>query len=147
MSAPITVVAAVIEQSGLILICQRRRGDQFELKWEFPGGKVKPGETLQEALLRELSEELQVSAAIGPELFRTRHRYAEMDYEIELVFFAATLGLETMMNRAFERVVWAERTRLSTYDFLPADRELVERLSKAKAKIQDSIPKPLDEKR
>lgn len=147
MSAPITVVAAVIEQSGLVLVCQRRRGDRFGLKWEFPGGKVRPGETPQEALARELNEELQVSATIGPELFRTRHRYAEMDTEIELVFFAATLGLETMMNRAFERVVWAERATLPTYDFLPADRELVERLSKAKAKIQDSIPKLRGESR
>lgn len=144
MSALITVVAAVIEQSGLILICQRRRGDQFELKWEFPGGKVKQGETPQEALARELNEELQVSATIGPELYRTRHRYAEMESEIELVFFAATLGMETMMNRAFERVVWAERARLPTYDFLPADREFVEQLSKAKARIQDSIPNPRD---
>ena len=147
MSAPITVVAAVIEQSGLILICQRRRGDPFELKWEFPGGKVKPGETPQEALARELNEELQVSATIGPELFRTHYRYAEMDSDIELVFFAATLGLDTMMNRAFERVVWAERARLPTYDFLPADRKLVERLSKAKAQIQDSTAKLGDENR
>jgi len=131
MTTPITVVAAVIEQSGLILICQRKRGDRFELKWEFPGGKVQPGETPEEALRRELTEELQVSAKIGPELLRVRHTYAEMDAEIELVFFAATLGPETMMNRAFERIVWAERTRLPTYDFLPADRELVERLAKA----------------
>jgi len=136
MSEPITVVAALIEQSGLILICQRRRGGAFELKWEFPGGKVQPGETPQEALERELREELQVSAAIGPELYRTRHRYAEMDREIELIFFAATLGPETMMNRAFERIVWAERARLPTYDFLEADRELVARLAKAKPEIR-----------
>lgn len=140
MTAPIMVVAAVIEQSGMILICQRRRGDKFELKWEFPGGKVQAGETPEQALLRELQEELQVSAKIGPELHRTRHRYAEMDREIELVFFAATLGPETMMNRAFERIVWAERGELPGYEFLPADRELVERLSKAGTKIQKSIP-------
>ena len=137
MSAqPITVVAAVIEEAGLILICQRRWGSAFELKWEFPGGKVQPGENPKEALARELQEELQVSAKIGPELYRTRHRYAEMGQEIELVFFAATLGPETMMNRAFERIVWAERARLPTYDFLEADRELVERLAKARAEIQ-----------
>lgn len=131
MTTPIHVVAAVVEQSGLILICQRRRGDRFELKWEFPGGKVQPGETPEEALRRELREELQVSAKIGPELHRTRHRYAEMDCEIELVFFAVTLGPETMMNRAFEKIVWAEQGRLAGYDFLPADRELVERLARA----------------
>jgi 8-oxo-dGTP diphosphatase len=129
MNAPITVVAAVIEQSGHILICQRRRGDRFELKWEFPGGKVQLGETPQEALMRELKEELNVSAKIGPELHRTRHRYTEMDSEIELLFFAVTLGPETLMNHAFERIEWAERPRLLRYDFLPADRELVARLA------------------
>ena len=138
MTSPITVVAAVIEQSGLILICQRRRGDKFELKWEFPGGKVQPGETPEQALLRELKEELQVSAKIGPELHRTRHRYAEMGGEIELIFYAATLGPETMMNRAFERIVWAETSELPGYDFLPADRELVERLSKGRTENRNS---------
>jgi len=147
MTTPITVVAAVIEERGLILICQRRRGDRFELKWEFPGGKAQPGETPQEALIRELNEELQVSAKIGPELYRTRHRYAEMEAEIELVFFAATLGPETMMNRAFERIVWAETSELPGYDFLPADRELVERLSTAKIDIRNSAPKLQDENR
>ena len=138
MTSPITVVAAVIEQSGLILICQRRRGDKFELKWEFPGGKAQPGETPEQALLRELKEELQVSAKIGPELHRTRHRYAEMGGEIELIFYAATLGPETMMNRAFERIVWAETSELPGYDFLPADRELVERLSKGRTENRNS---------
>jgi 8-oxo-dGTP diphosphatase len=138
MTIPLTVVAAVIEQSGLILICQRRRGDRFELKWEFPGGKVQPGETPQEALERELREELQVSAKIGPELYRTKHRYEKENLDVELIFYAARLGPETMMNRAFERVVWARVSELPGYDFLPADRELIERLSKAKPKIQDS---------
>jgi 8-oxo-dGTP diphosphatase len=147
MSEPIIVAAAVIEQSGYILICQRRRGDRFELKWEFPGGKVQPGETPQQALLRELKEELQVTARIGPELYRTRHRYDEQDLEVELLFFAVTLGPETLINRAFEQMVWADHARLPTYDFLPADRELVERLAKAKSKIQTSIPKDWEDNR
>lgn len=138
MRAPITVVAAVIEQSGHMLICQRRRGDKFELKWEFPGGKVQTGETPQAALQRELQEELQVSAKIGPELHRTTHRYEKEDLDVELIFLAATLGPETMINRAFERVVWAEPSELPGYDFLPADRELVDQLWRAKPKIQDS---------
>jgi len=142
MTQPITVVAALIEEGGMILICQRRKGGPFELKWEFPGGKVQPGETPQEALTRELREELQVSATIGPELYRTRHRYAEMEQELELIFFAVTLGPETMMNRAFEKIVWAERARLPTYDFLEADRELVERLARARAATRNSKVEP-----
>jgi 8-oxo-dGTP diphosphatase len=126
---PLTVVAAVIEQNGRILICQRRRGDRFELKWEFPGGKVQPGETPQQALLRELREELNVSAEIGSEIYRTRNRYPELDRDLELLFFSATLGPEPAANLAFEQIVWAARARLLEYDFLPADRELVARLS------------------
>jgi 8-oxo-dGTP diphosphatase len=129
MSAPITVVAAVIEQNGRILICQRRRGDRFELQWEFPGGKVQAGETPQQALVRELREELNVGAQIGQEIYRTRHRYPELDRELELLFFAAKLGPEPPLNLAFEQILWAERARLPDYDFLPADRELVVRLS------------------
>ncbi len=132
MSAPITVVAAVIERNGRILICQRRRGDRFELQWEFPGGKVQAGETPQRALVRELREELNVSAQIGREIYRTRHHYAELDHGLELLFFAATLGPEPPRNLAFEQIVWAKRARLMDYDFLPADRELVGLLSRSK---------------
>ena len=130
MSDAIVVVAAVVERDGRILICQRRRGDRFELKWEFPGGKVKAGETLQEALAREIREELNVSVEIGAEIHRTRHRYAEMERELELVFFAAALGPGPLENRAFERIVWAEEEELTEYDWSPADRELVERLAR-----------------
>jgi 8-oxo-dGTP diphosphatase len=136
MSQPIAVVAAVIERDGRILICQRRRGDHFELMWEFPGGKVQPAETPEEALLRELREELGVSAAVGPEIYRTRHRYTQLDRELELIFYSARLGPEPLENLAFEQVVWAERASLPSYDFLPADRELVERLARGNLKSQ-----------
>ena len=126
------VVAAIVEQEGRILICQRRRGDRFELKWEFPGGKVKPGETPQKALSRELGEELNVSAHVGPEVYRTRHRYPELDSELELLFFSVTLGPEPLTNHAFEQIAWAEPSRLPGYDFLPADREFVLQLSRGR---------------
>jgi mutator protein MutT len=132
MTGPITVVAAVIERDARILICQRRRGDRFELLWEFPGGKVQQGETPEQALLRELREELGVSARLGGEIYRTRHRYPELDRELVLIFFSAALGPEPLSNLAFEQVVWADRARLSEYDFLTADRELVARLADGK---------------
>ena len=69
-----TVVAAVIERDGRILICQRRRGQAHELKWEFPGGKLEPGESPEVALRRELREELAIDAA--PETEITRYEYA-----------------------------------------------------------------------
>src|SRR5580692_9549580 len=81
------VVAALILRDSRILVCQRRRDDSHALQWEFPGGKVEPGEIPQEALARELREELGIEAKIGKELFRTRHRYRESGQSLELIFF------------------------------------------------------------
>jgi len=125
----LSVVAAVIESNGKILVCQRRRGDTFELMWEFPGGKVKPGETLPQALSRELLEELGTRAEIGAELFGTQHRYAEMREPIELTFFAASINPDTARNLAFERMEWRAPETLTELNFLPADREFIAKLA------------------
>lgn len=121
----LSVVAAVIESNGRILVCQRRRGDAFELLWEFPGGKVQPTETPEQALARELQEELGVTARIGPELFRTQHRYAELSDVIDLTFFSASLDAAAIRNLAFETMRWCDRSSLPELDFLPADRSFV----------------------
>ncbi len=121
----ITVVAALIEQAGRLLICQRRGKDSFGLKWEFPGGKVKPGESAVQALARELAEELGVRARIGREVYRTRHRYTEHAIELELIFFSAAIDSQIPQNLVFEQIQWAEHSALEQFDFLPADRELV----------------------
>jgi 8-oxo-dGTP diphosphatase len=123
------VVAAVIESDGKLLVCQRRRTGTFPLKWEFPGGKLDAGESPSAALGRELREELGVPAVIGAEMHRTRHRYAEMDQGIELIFFTAQVDPEAIENLAFEQMRWVLRGELAALDFLPADRELVAKLS------------------
>ena len=71
------VVAAVIERDGRILIGQRKVGQRHALKWEFPGGKVEPGEAPTDALRRELEEELAIQAEIGPELADYEYAYSE----------------------------------------------------------------------
>ncbi len=124
------VVAAVIEHDGKLLVCQRRRGDAFELLWEFPGGKVKQGESAKEALQRELQEELGMTSEIGEELFRTQHRYAELSEPIELIFFAAKVGSSALQNLAFERMEWHAAESLPELDFLPPDREFVNKLAR-----------------
>jgi 8-oxo-dGTP diphosphatase len=124
----LTVVAGLIEVDAKILVCQRRRGDTFELMWEFPGRKVERGETPQEALARELREELSVEAVVGAEVFRTRHRYAEMREEIELIFFAVTVESATVRNVVFESMEWRAPEGLSELNFLPADRAFVGKL-------------------
>jgi 8-oxo-dGTP diphosphatase len=124
------VVAGVIESDGKILVCQRRRGDTFELMWEFPGGKLKEGETAAEALARELREELGVQAEVGVEIFRTRHRYAELSEPVELIFLAATADPRQIRNIVFETMEWRAASRLAELNFLPADREFIELLAR-----------------
>jgi 8-oxo-dGTP diphosphatase len=124
------VVAGLIEAEGKILVCQRRRGDTFELMWEFPGGKLQARETAAQGLARELLEELGVEARVGEEVFRTRHRYAEMSEEIELIFFAAAVDAHAVRNIVFERMEWRAPETLSELNFLPADREFVGKLAR-----------------
>ena len=131
----LTVVAALIESGGKLLVCQRRRRGAFELMWEFPGGKKKPGETLEAALERELHEELGVAAQIGPEVYRTRHEYAEMTEPIELVFFLAYADPNAMRNIVFERIEWRKPETLPELNFLPADRELIDKLATGALRI------------
>jgi 8-oxo-dGTP diphosphatase len=125
----ISVVAAVIERDARILICQRRSDDAFPLKWEFPGGKIRPGEEPEAALRRELEEELGVRATIGPEIYRTRHIYGDSQLEAQLHFFAASIGDAVPRNLAFEHIEWSGRADLAAFDFLEADRELVRLLT------------------
>jgi mutator protein MutT len=125
----ITVVAALIRNDGKLLVCQRKRGTSFGMMWEFPGGKVKPGETLEQALVRELAEELGTKATIGSEVYRAQHRYAEMSGPIELIFFQAELEPRSVRNLVFEEILWHDPSSLPELDFLPADKELIEKLA------------------
>jgi 8-oxo-dGTP diphosphatase len=125
-----TVVAALITRNSKLLVCQRKRVDTHPLQWEFPGGKVEPGESLAEALTRELREELGVSATIGAEVYRTRHRYKELPDDLLLIFFRAAIEDSALLqNLQFEKHEWADPSLLQNYDFLPADKVLVELLA------------------
>ncbi len=135
----ITVVAAVIARNSKLLVCQRRRDDSFPLQWEFPGGKVEPGESHEQALARELREELGVSSTIGKELFRTSHRYKESKTELVLFFYEAIVEESAaLQNLVFEQFEWAHRSELPHYDFLQADREFVSLLASGSTRM-DSI--------
>jgi 8-oxo-dGTP diphosphatase len=130
----LTVVAALIESNGKLLVCQRKRCDTFELMWEFPGGKLKSGESPAQALARELEEELGVASEIGVEVMRARHQYAQMSEPIELIFLRARITGGTIENRVFESIEWREPQSLPELNFLPADRDLIHLLATGKLK-------------
>ena len=123
-----SVVAAVIERYGAILICQRKAGQKHALKWEFPGGKVELGETPIAALGRELEEELGIRAQIGPEIANYSYAYPGKD-PIQLIFFRVTDFAGQIENRVFERICWESRGRLPGYDFLEGDVDFVRALA------------------
>jgi 8-oxo-dGTP diphosphatase len=123
-----TVVAALMERDGLLLICRRRATDPHPLKWEFPGGKAEPAESLEDALRRELREELGIEAEIGPEVTRYEFSYPGKR-PILLVFFQVREFAGDPRNLVFDEIRWEARRALPAYDFLDGDVEFVRRLA------------------
>jgi len=129
------VVAALIlrprESRTEVLICQRKPDQPMSLKWEFPGGKIEPGEGPEAALARELDEELGISAVIGERVARVRHKYRNGG-AVDLQFFAVREFSGEIENRIFNDVRWAAMESLPEYDFLAADLGLIQDLSEGK---------------
>jgi len=121
------VVAAVIERDGRVLICQRKHG-RHAMKWEFPGGKIEPGESPQQALKRELREELRINAAIGDLMHDQTLRYGHGPV-IHLRFYRVTDFIGVPVNTEFERMLWEQPPNLVEYDFLDGDLEFVRQLA------------------
>ena len=123
-----TVVAAVIERDGRILIGQRRNAGHHPLKWEFPGGKVEPGETPEAATVRELEEELAIHARVDREIMRYEYQYPERP-PILLIFHRVVRFEGEPENRDFEQIRWELPERLASYDFLEGDAQFIRSLT------------------
>jgi mutator protein MutT len=119
-----TVVAAVIERDGRILIAQRKGTGQHPLKWEFPGGKVEPSEAPEAAVVRELEEELAIRARVDREIMRYEYQYPGRP-PILLIFYRVTEFTGDPENLDFEQIAWVARASLGDYDFLEGDAEFI----------------------
>jgi 8-oxo-dGTP diphosphatase len=125
------VAAALIVRGGEVLIGQRRADQPMALQWEFPGGKIEAGESPEQALARELDEELGIQAVIGPRVTRIRHNYRHGG-AVDLQFFAVHEFSGEIVNRIFQQVRWTKLEDLPGYDFLAADRGLIRDLAAGK---------------
>ena len=125
------VAAALIVRGAEVLICQRRPDQPMGLQWEFPGGKIEPGETPQQALERELDEELGIKAVIGPRVTHVRHNYRHGG-AVDLQFFVVREFSGELENRIFAQFKWTRLEDLPGYDFLAADRVLIKDLASGK---------------
>ena len=120
------MVAAVIERDGRVLVAQRPPHKHLALKWEFPGGKVEPGEEPAAALVREIREELGCDIVVGRALPHCTHAYATMT--IELIPFLCRLTPGSVEPHPHEHaaVLWATLAELRTLDLAAADWPVVE---------------------
>jgi 8-oxo-dGTP diphosphatase len=123
---PTIVTAAVVEREGRLLVARRLKGSHMGGCWEFPGGKLEPGESPEGCLARELVEELGVTSVVGEEIHRTIYAYD--DRVLELRFFRCVLDGEPRPLLGQE-LRWAARAELKSLEFPPADAELVEWLA------------------
>ena len=125
--AIVRVTAAVIVKDGTVLIAQRGRSDRMAGLWEFPGGKIEPGETPQQCLQRELLEELAMHAVIGRHLGSSRYRYDHMS--IELMAYRTYWDGQPLKRITHQDICWVAPKRLPDYPFTPADLPFVQRLA------------------
>lgn len=114
----IEVVAAVIVKDGQVLATQRGYG-QFKDWWEFPGGKIESGESLREALRREIKEELDTEINVGELIGTVQWNYP--DFHLTMHCFICSLASEALHLNEHEAALWLDRERLETVRWLPAD--------------------------
>ncbi len=135
----IVVVAAVIVDQQRLLLCQRQDGPHLPLLWEFPGGKVDPGEGPTGALSRELREELGVHLRIGPKIYEVRHTYPEK--RVWIRFYAASIE-GTPQPHVHREVRWVAIPELRSYEVPPPNAVVVRHILTAGIESLPSVDPP-----
>lgn len=122
----IQVVAALIWDHNRFLACQRPPHKARGLLWEFVGGKVEPGETKEQALIRECQEELAVKLSVGDVFIELIHEYPDLTVDLTLFHAAIQEGIPQMLEH--HDIRWITVDEIDEYDFCPADEEILKKL-------------------
>ena len=117
------VVAAVIKKNNLFLIVQRNKNKHLGLKWEFPGGKVHFKEKFEEALIREIKEELNIAINVHEKI--AEEKYKDSKINISLHYFYCTLHSGNMVLNEHEDFAWVEKKDFNKYDFAEGDGNIL----------------------
>jgi 8-oxo-dGTP diphosphatase len=126
---PVHVAVGIIIEEGHVLCCQRKKGARYGLQWEFPGGKIHPGETAQDCLKRELHEELDIHVEVIEPYARYIQTYADNGI-FEVHYFLIIEYREKVKNKVFESIRWLPPDKFDTLDFLQGNKPLLDRLQK-----------------
>ncbi|MDO4161928.1 MAG: 8-oxo-dGTP diphosphatase MutT [Pseudomonadota bacterium] len=124
----IEVAAGLIMCDGKILIGQRKHGKDLEYKWEFPGGKLEKGETLEQCLERELQEEMQLQICVGRHFIDTTYDYDFGQVQLHC-YWATCKSQDIPVVLEHEQYKWVSLSALKEYDFAPADKPIIAALS------------------
>ncbi|HEU5443633.1 MAG TPA: 8-oxo-dGTP diphosphatase MutT [Steroidobacteraceae bacterium] len=119
----LVVAAALVDATGRVLIAERPAGKHMAGRWEFPGGKVAPGESEEAALARELEEELGVAVIDARPMMRLTHRYPDREVELSMWVVERYRGEPRALDG--QRLKWVQRRHLAAEDILEADRPFV----------------------
>lgn len=122
----VEVVAALIWDKEKFMICQRPSHKARALLWEFVGGKVEPGETKEQALIRECQEEIAVTLSVGEIFMDVVHEYP--DITVHLTLFNATIAEGVPQKLEHNDIQWIRVSEIDNYDFCPADTEILKKL-------------------
>lgn len=124
----VEVVAALIWDKNKFMICQRPAHKARALLWEFVGGKVEPGETKEQALIRECQEELAITLSVGDVFMDVVHKYP--DITVHLTLFNATIAEGTPQKLEHNDIRWITPDEIHHYGFCPADEEILKKITK-----------------
>ena len=125
----IKVVAGLILQNDKLLICQRPNFKDHPLKWEFPGGKIKNDETNEEALIREINEELSINIINYEELISYNFNYKDLNKEVFIYFYLVNNFSGKVLNNFHKELKWIEIKDIREYDFLEGDLKIIDHIS------------------